>query len=56
MRRLLVATAVIVFSLTAPSQTSAPTQTPSSAQSQTGEHPAAVCVVSGRVLERKAAL
>jgi hypothetical protein len=50
MRRLLVATAVIVFSLTAPAQTSAPTQTPSPAQTQAGEHPAAVCVVSGRVV------
>jgi hypothetical protein len=50
MRRLLVATAVIVFSLTAPAQTSAPTQTPSPAQSQTGEHPSTVCVVSGRVV------
>ncbi len=50
MRRLLVATAVIVFSLTAPAQTSAPNQTPSSAQSQTGEHPSTVCVVSGRVV------
>ncbi|MGA7927040.1 MAG: carboxypeptidase regulatory-like domain-containing protein [Candidatus Sulfotelmatobacter sp.] len=50
MRRLLVATAVIVFSLTAPAQTSAPNQTPSPAQSQTGEHPSTVCVVSGRVV------
>jgi hypothetical protein len=50
MRPLLVATAVIVFRLTAPAQTSAPTQTPSPAQGQTGEHPATVCLVSGRVV------
>jgi len=50
MRHLLVATAVIVFSLPAPAQTSAPTETPSPVQSQTNEHPSTVCVVSGRVV------
>jgi hypothetical protein len=50
MRRLLVATAVIAFSLTAPAQTSAPTESPAPAQSQTGEHPSTVCIVSGRVV------
>jgi hypothetical protein len=50
MRRLLVATAVIMFSLTAPAQTYPPTQSPSPAQGQSGEHPATVCVVSGRVV------
>jgi hypothetical protein len=50
MRRLLVANAVIVFSLTAPAQTSAPTQTPPPAQNPTGEHSSTVCVVSGRVV------
>jgi hypothetical protein len=50
MRRWSVVTAVIVFSLTAPAQTSAPTGTPSPAQGQTSEHPSTVCVVSGRVV------
>jgi hypothetical protein len=50
MRRLLMATAVIVFRLTASSQTSAPIQIPSPGQGQTSEHPSTVCVVSGRVV------